>query len=140
MLDTDDEVVPNFVKCRGEGRPVHIAKSGKFRNCPAETATERPVLIEQFTVDAHVFSMHVKDAVGEIVNGTDRIDKLPDEMGRIVIEPEMIVGNDLEHSLPDSRGRREIRAAWPGVFPEHRAILDGDLDATIPGVADDHRP
>src|SRR3954466_3511351 len=132
MLDADDEVVPNFVESGGEGWPVHIAKSGKFRNRPAETATERPVLIEQLTVDAHVFGMHVKDAVGEIVNGTDRIDKLPDEMGRIVIESEMIVGNYLEHPLPDSRGRCKIGAAWPGVFPEHRAILDGDLDATLP--------
>src|SRR5438093_1481529 len=72
--------------------------------------------------------MHMHDALAEFTNATHIIYLLPDQVRRVVVEPQVRTGNGLENRLPESRGGRQVLSAWPFVLTkQHRAILQTDL-------------
>ncbi len=69
------------------------------------------------------------------------IDHLQDEVRRIEVQTEIVIRDDLPHLAPDGRRAGQVVTARPFVIgEEHRAVLDGDLDAAFPGELDDRRP
>src|SRR5215213_9569745 len=140
MLDADDPIISGGVKRRDQTVPAHLAQPRQAWDFPTETAPEDAVLVEHLAVDLQILGMDMKDAVLELGDRAHLIDKLPDQMRGIVIEPEVLVWDDLEHAPPNRRRIGDVGAAGPRIRPEHGAILDGDLHPTLARVVDDRRP
>lgn len=66
---------------------------------------------------------------------------LPDHVGGVVVEAEVIAGDVGEHAAPNGGRVGQIFSAGPFVVGEgHGAVFDADLDVVVFGEADQGRP
>ena len=97
--------------------------------------------IERRPIDPGILGVDVDQPVAELVQGGDVIHLHPDEVRRVVVEPEARAREVGEHPPPDRRARGQVLAAGPLVVgEEHRAVLDPDAHAFLLGVADQRPP
>jgi hypothetical protein len=141
VLDRDGAVVADGVQRRQESRPVDLAEAGQSRHLPADPAREGAVAMQPVAPHLEVLRMHVEDPIGEVVDGALVVDHQPDEVRRVEVQAEPLVGDRGEHLVPDRRRPREVVAAGPLVVREdHRAVLDRDPYAVTRCVRDELRP
>jgi len=140
-LHTHRAVVTGVAEDRKEPAPIDIAQAGQLRRVVFIGRRQDAHLVEPVVVEPNVFGVDVKEAVGEVAHGAEVVHLLPHHVGGIVIQPEMIAGDVLEHAPPDSRAVGEVLAAGPFVAGKiHRAVLDTDADTAFFGVADQRLP
>ena len=83
----------------------------------------------------------MEDLILELVDGLDVVDHLPYEVRGVIVETEIIAGNDREKLSPDCGSCCKILSAGPLVVSEeHGAVLDGNLDALLFCELDDRGP
>ena len=140
MLDDDRPVIASAVECGKYDAPVNIAQARHARNLPSHAGRDATALVEAVAVDHHVLRLHVQDMGTELADEASLVDHQPDQMRRIVVEPD-IAAPRLDDAAPDIGRMSDVVAARPFVVAEdHRAILEGQLDAVVAGVGDDVRP
>src|SRR5687768_4133704 len=140
MLDDDRPVVASAVECGEYDAPVNIAQPRHARNLPSYAGRDAPALIEPVAVDHHVLRLHVQDMGAELADEAGLVDHQPDQVRGIVVQPD-IAAPCFDDAAPDMGGIGDVVAARPFVVAEdHRAILEGQLDAVVAGVGDDVRP
>ena len=141
MLDRDDPVVADRVESAQEAVPTHLAEAGQARHLPSLAERHHALLVEPVAIDLHVLGVHVEDARPELADRARVVDELPDEVGGVEVQAEVLVGDDLEHPAPHRGGVGEVAAAGPLVLGEdHRAVLDRDPHVALAREADDRRP
>src|SRR4030042_6564454 len=92
-------------------------------------------------VNMEVFSMDVENFICKLPHDTLVINHLQDQMRWIKVQPKVIIGNDLPHLAPDFRRACQVVTARPLIVREdHRAVLDGNLNAIRFSELDDRRP
>jgi len=97
--------------------------------------------VETVLVEAHVFGVDVEELVGEVPDRLEVVHVLPDHVGGVVVEAEVVAGDVSEHTAPDGGRVGQIFASGPFVVSEgHGAVLDADLDVVVFGEADQGRP
>src|SRR5687767_1533738 len=140
MLDDDRAVISSAVECGEYDAPVNITQARHARNLPPHAGRDAPALVETVAVDHHVLRLHVQDMGPELADEAGLVDHQPDQMRRVVVEPD-IAAPRLDDAAPDIGRMGDVVAARPFVVAEdHRAILEGQLDAVVAGVGDDVRP
>src|SRR5215211_3578098 len=102
VLDADDAIISGGVECRYEAIPAHLAQTGQAGDFPAEAAAEDAILVEHLAVDLQILGVNVEQAVPELGDWPHLVDELPDQVRGVVVEPEILVRDDLEHASPDS--------------------------------------
>ena len=77
----------------------------------------------------------------KFVERLDIIDLLPYKMGRIIVDSEIVIGQDLKDLSPVCRCRHQILSARPLIFcKEHGAVFDRHFHAFSLCVFQDWRP
>src|SRR5437867_4915797 len=118
--------------------PVALTQAGKAMLRYARMA--KAIDLEQLTVDEGILGVHMKDPRAELVNVSDRIDQLADEMAGVPFHAEILTVAFIEEPLPHRRLRQHIEAHDRQVIRRHRTMLEGDADAFIGGNFCDRLP
>jgi hypothetical protein len=133
-----DEPVPEVLIvafAEGDEVPGRVLRPGADRRPAADvrdpvpgearvTVVEDPVDLRG-VVDAHVLGRGVDDELAEVVDGGDRVDALPEQVGGI-------------HLRADVRRRDRLDEAFERGRVEHEVVrvhLDGDLHPVVGGEA-----
>ena len=121
--------------------PVDIAQSGQLGHVELERGGHDANVVEAVMVEAHVLGVDVEELVDEFADGFEVVHVLPDHVGWVVVEAEVVAGDVGEHAAPDGRRVSEVFAAGPFVAGKgHGAVLDTDFDVVVFGEADQGRP
>src|SRR3954453_23869066 len=118
----------------GEQRsPLDVAETGQSRHLPADTHREDAPIEKALAVDPKVLGLDVEDVRAELADEPRDVDHLENQVRRVEVEADR-PARFLEDPAPSGRGARGVVSAWPFVTAEqHRAVLDGELAAVIPG-------
>ena len=83
----------------------------------------------------------MEDLIFELIKWADIVDHLPDKMGWIVVDAQMVTVQDPEYLSPDGRCCHQVLSSRPLVLAEkHRAVFDGNLHVTFLSQFYDRRP
>ena len=76
--------------------------------------------------------MDMEDLILEFVKRADIIDHLPDKVGWIIVDAQMVTVQDPEYFSPDWRCCHQVLSSRPlFLAKKHRTVLDGDLHVTF---------
>src|ERR1041384_7811450 len=136
-FDAHRALVSNLIKHGHEFAPSYVPEPGNARDMPFLGKGEDANLIELVGIYNHILRVQMEQLVPELAQRTERVHVLQHEMGRVIIEAEVLRRNIVEHAPPDGRADREVFAARPFVAAErHRAVLDADFNSVVLGKGD----
>ena len=103
VLDRDDVVVPgspySAATKRGQSTSPRPGSRGTSQPMPDEKV---PLLYEPVAVDPHILGVHVEMRRAEVVDRALDVDHLPDQVRRVEVETEVLIGDRREHLVARS--------------------------------------
>src|SRR5947209_7767362 len=121
--------------------PAHVAQAGKLRCVKVVRESQNTDVVQTVPVEPGILCVHVLEPPRKLTDRRDFIHLLPDHVGRIVVETEILVRDLLKHAAPDGGTDCQVLSARPLVLgEEHGAILDADVDTPLAGVPNERGP
>ena len=85
--------------------------------------------------------MDVENFILELVDGLDVVDHLPHKVRGIIVDAQIVGGQNFEHLAPVGGGGHQVLSAGPLIgAEEHGAVLDADFHTVFFGFRNDRRP
>ena len=140
-LDAGEAVVADVGQGGDKLAPVHVAQAGQLGGHEVQGIGHHAHTGQLLRVQLDVLVVDVEYLVLELVQGLDVVDHLPHEVAGVVVDAQVLAGQDVEHLVPVHRGGHQVLPAGPLVAAEqHGAVLNGDAHVQLLRQGDDGGP